>query len=509
MFAFIKNFIKFIMSRFFIISILILIQIALIFFLFYQIAGVGLPVYFTFQIIGVFTSLIILNRHFNPAYKISWIFIILVFPIIGVGFYIIFGRVRLSKSKEERIKQTMNHNNYIIDNDFHVLKAIEDPSLQKIVNFIEFATDCKVYKNTKTKLLTPGKVFFSELILALKQAKHYIFMEYFIIQDGLMWQTIVDILIEKAKDGLDVRLIFDDFGCIHKTSRNFKKILTSQGLKVVNFNPFRPKLSSFMNYRDHRKTTVVDGKIGFLGGINLSDEYINQIERFGHWKDTSVRLEGGAVRTLAILFIQLWEFSTKEHMNINEYLPDEEYTDAGIVQVFGDSPFSSFQVTENVYISLLNHAKKTAYIMTPYLILDNELLSAILMCARSGVDVRIFTPHIPDKKIVFYVTQSYYTDLLEAGVKIYEYLPGFLHSKCMAVDDEVGVVSSANLDYRSLYLHLEVSAFMIHTQAVDELVEDFSHLIDVSMPISLKDMKNQSFFKKVIVFFLKVFSPLL
>ncbi|MFA6890251.1 MAG: phospholipase D-like domain-containing protein, partial [Bacilli bacterium] len=197
------------------------------------------------------------------------------------------------------------------------------------------------------------------------------------------------------------------------------------------------------------------------------------------------------------------------HMNINEYLPDEGYTDAGIVQVFGDSPFSSFQVTENVYISLLNHAKKTAYIMTPYLILDNELLSAILMCARSGVDVRIFTPHIPDKKIVFYVTQSYYTDLLEAGVKIYEYLPGFLHSKCMAVDDEVGVVSSANLDYRSLYLHLEVSAFMIHTQAVDELVEDFSHLIDVSMPISLKDMKNQSFFKKVIVFFLKVFSPLL
>lgn len=509
MFKFIKNTIKFLLSRVFIVSILIILQIAAVYTLFYQIAGIGLPVFVVFEVIGLFTSLIILNRHFNPAYKISWIFLILIFPIIGVGLYIMFGRARLSKKKAKLIHQTMSHNNFIIDNDPVVLTAIQDRSIQKMANFIEYATDCKIYQNTATKLLTPGEEFFKEVVQALKKAERFIFMEYFIIQDGLMWQTIVDILIEKANQGLDVRLIFDDFGCIKYTSWNFKSNLIKKGLKVVNFNPYRPKLSSFMNYRDHRKITVVDGEVGFLGGINLADEYINRIEKFGHWKDTSVKLEGTAVNTLTILFLQLWEFSTKSHSDINQYVSNRIAGNHGFVQVFGDSPFTSFQVTENTYISLLSHAKNYVYITTPYLILDNELLSAITTCARSGVDVRIITPHIPDKRLVFYITQSHYIDLLKAGVKIYEYLPGFLHSKCIVVDDEVGMVSSANLDYRSLYLHLEVSALMVQTEAIKELVDDFQDLLNASVGITIEEMKKKSIFKKMLVFVLKVFSPLL
>ena len=302
---------------------------------------------------------------------------------------------------------------------------------------------------------------FPVLVKELEQAEHYIYIEYFIINDGVMWRTILDILEQKVAQGVDVRLIYDGFGCLTTLPYKYDKFLREKGIQCKVFNPFRPVLNIIQNNRDHRKICVIDGKTGFTGGINLADEYINQKERFGHWKDTAVMLKGDAVWSMTMMFLHMWNVVNGIQTPIDyaahsphAYHP-EEFEGSGFVQPFTDTPLDGETLGENVYLNIINRAKRYVYICTPYLIIDNEMMTALCLAAKSGVDVRIMTPGVPDKKMVFLLTQSYYAQLIEAGVKIYEYQPGFLHAKSFVCDDEIAVVGTINLDYRSLYLHFE------------------------------------------------------
>ena len=338
-------------------------------------------------------------------------------------------------------------------------------------------------------------------------------MEYFIIDEGVMWNSILEILEEKAKEGVDVRVIYDDMGCIRTLPKKYYKILESKGIKAIAFNKFVPLLSVVMNNRDHRKITVIDGEVGFIGGINLADEYINEKVRFGHWKDASMVMEGQAVWNLTVMFLQLWNFNKEKAEDYEKFRAIKSYEtnieSDGYVQPYGDSPLDGETVGEYVYLNIINKARDYVYINTPYLIIDNELVTALTLAAKSGVDVRIVTPHIEDKWYVHMVTRAYYTQLIECGVKIYEYVPGFIHSKTFVCDDEIGVVGTINMDYRSLYLHFECGVWLYKTKSVFEIKEDFLKTLEVCENITLDQCKNIKWSNRVLRAILRVFAPLM
>ena len=356
---------------------------------------------------------------------------------------------------------------------------------------------------------------FPVLVRELKQAKKYIFIEYFIINDGVMWQTILNILEKKAAEGVDVRLIYDGFGCLTTLPHKYYEELQKKGIKCQVFNPFRPILNIIQNNRDHRKLCIIDGWVGFTGGINLADEYINQKERFGHWKDTAVMLKGEAVWNMTVMFLHMWAVigRSEESVDYEAYFPhryhEGEFESDGFVQPFCDTPLDEEVVGEDVYLNIINKAKKYVYICTPYLIIDNEMMTALCLAAKSGVDVRIMTPGIPDKKLVFILTQSYYRQLLEAGVKIYEYQPGFLHAKSFVSDDEIGVVGTINLDYRSLYLHFEDGVWIYRNRVIQDIKDDFIQTMEYCRQIELEFCLNRNIGLCIMQNIFRVFAPLM
>jgi len=495
------------MSRVTIITLLLLFQLGFLIFLAYKLWTVGLYIYFIFNGLSAISCLFILNREFNPAYKISWIMLVLIVPIAGCIFYILFGSLRNTKKRRARIKE-LDEEMMQDANKFAEDVNIEDLNLHKLVSYVDNLTGLKVHTNTISKFLPSGEEFLKELLEELNKAEKFIFMEYFIIREGYMWDCIKEVLIEKVKQGVDVRLIYDDFGSINKVSHKFKKDLIRLGIKVVNFNPYRPRLSMVINYRDHRKITVIDGNVGFVGGSNLADEYINRVRKFGYWKDSSIVMKGDAVWNLTLLFMYMWKLSTNETFELEKYRPTLSYPTTGYVLPFGDGPLDGHQCIEMSYMNIINNAKKYVYITTPYLVLDNEMAMALKNAALSGVDVRIMMPHIPDKKLVFMISRSYYQDLIKAGVKIYEFLPGFLHSKYIVSDDIVSIVGTANLDYRSFYLHYEVVSLFYKTESVLDVKRDFDNMLKVANLVKLEDTKA-SFLKRALISFLRVFSPMI
>lgn len=356
---------------------------------------------------------------------------------------------------------------------------------------------------------------FPVLVHELEQAKHFIFIEYFIINDGVMWHTILNILEKKAKEGVDVRLIYDGFGCLTTLPYKYDEEMRKHGIKCEVFNRFRPILNIIQNNRDHRKICVIDGWTGFTGGINLADEYINQRKRFGHWKDTAVMLKGDGVWNMTAMFLYMWGIvsRTDTSSDFGNYVPHrwhpEQFEGSGYVQPFCDSPLDDEVVGENVYLNIINRAKNYVYICTPYLIIDNEMMTALCLAAKSGVDVRIMTPGIPDKKMVFLLTQSYYKQLLESGVKIYEYQPGFLHAKSFVCDDKVGVVGTINLDYRSLYLHFEDGVWLYKNDVVLDIRNDFLETLEYCSSIDLEFCLKRNITVRAMQNILRVFAPLL
>ena len=507
-----KKILRFLTQRVVLTALLILIQALLLFGIIWKLNNYFIYFYAFSVLLSLLLTLRIINNKSNPAFKIAWLIPILLFPVLGGLVYLVFGSDRTGKyirNKMGRIEKEMQDG---------ISKANERSGIEKmppdVVNqshYISNSAHCPPYKNTTVEYLPMGEVKFERMVQELKKAKRYIFMEYFIIQEGTMWNTILDVLEEKAKEGVDVRVIYDDMGCILTLPTGYEKTLREKGIQCQIFNPFIPILSSHFNTRDHRKICVIDGNVGFTGGINLADEYINGYEKHGHWKDTAILLKGEAVFSLTTMFLSMWDYLIKkEGEDYAAYYPDSWDENAqGIVQPFADNPLDDEAVGETVYLNLINKAKRYVYITTPYLILSNEMVTAMNTAAKSGVDVRIITPHVPDKWYVHAVSRSYYEMLVEAGVKIYEYTPGFVHAKTFVVDDEYAVVGTINLDYRSLYLHFECAAWMYKASCVTDVRDDFLKTQQMSQEITLEECRNFSIPRRLGRSVLRVLAPLM
>ena len=469
---------------------------------------------FLFMLISILVVIYILNSKSDPAYKIAWIIPIMLFPVFGGLFFLAFGGAGLSsRMKKSMTLITENMKECLSQNEKTVQMLLEDNNIAyNQGKYIEKYTMCPVYNNSYTELLPSGESFFESLVNELEKAEKYIFLEFFIIEEGKMWDTILEILKEKAKQGVDVRVVYDDVGCMFKLPLRYNKKLEAMGIKCCVFNPFIPVMSIRLNNRDHRKIVVIDGKVAFTGGVNIADEYINEIEKFGHWRDSAIKIKGDAVWSLTVMFLSVWDYLRKEKEDYSLFKPKDSAAElgcCGFVQPFDDSPLDDEHVSEAVYMNLINQAQKYIYIETPYLIADNKMMVALSLAAKRGVDVRILTPHIPDKKYAFAVTRSNYEELMDSGVSIYEYTPGFNHGKTFVVDDTYAVVGTINLDYRSLYLHFECGVWLYNTDSVLQVKESTLKALNVSQKITFDQVRNISKIKKIARTVLKIFAPLM
>jgi len=467
---------------------------------------------FTTLISAVVVIFIATGRH-KSAYKIAWIIPIILFPIFGGLFYLMLGSRRTSKRMKRKMDQLRAHGEDMLVFSAPVLHKLAhtDEHAANQARYIQNYGSYPVYRDNGSRFFSLGELAFQAMLEELSKAERYIFLEYFIIEEGIMWNRVLDILVEKAKQGVDVRLIYDDIGCLFKLPHRYDKKLEALGIKTERFHPLTPRLSATLNYRDHRKLLIIDGHTGFTGGINLADEYINAYEKLGHWKDSAFLIKGEPVWSITVMFLAMWEYLRGEEEPLHHFLPSprpQTQESKGFIQPFGDNPLDGEAVSETVYLNLINKARNYVYITTPYLIIDNEMLTALTTAAKSGIDVRIITPHIPDKPIVHAVTRSYYHTLVTSGVRIYEYTPGFMHSKTIVADDEVAVVGSINLDFRSLYLAFENGVWLYQTDSVLEIRDDFLNTLPLCEEMTSKAYGNVSALKRLSWSLLRILAPL-
>lgn len=447
--------------------------------------------------------------------KVAWVFLILSFPVFGGLFYILYNFQASTKRFRHQIFQIQENSRelYRLPQDAYKEAAEALPQHITQVRYLQQFAGFPIYNDTRTEYYSPGEIFFPVYLEELKKARKYIFMEYFIIQEGVMWNSVLEILREKAGQGVEVRIIYDDIGCFLTLPKNYASQLEEMGIKCVVFNPFSPILSAIQNNRDHRKITSIDGKVAFTGGLNLSDEYINAYEKYGHWKDAALKVEGKAAWSLTLMFLEMWELYRREDAVSAYFMPDygtaaHMYGAAGFVQPYADSPMDDENVGEHVYMQILNHAKDYVYIMTPYLIIDDSMVSALCLAAKSGVDVRIITPHIWDKALIHMTTRSYYRELIHGGVKIYEYSKGFIHAKIFVSDDCTATVGTTNLDFRSLYLHFECGVWMYGSDAVLQVKQDFLNTLEQCHQVLPEECRG-NIFTKLFQDLLRIFAPLM
>lgn len=478
---------KAIFSRLFIVAFAILAQLILFFLILSELNDYYTLFSAFMNVISFIVVIAIINRDMITEAKIPWIIIALLMPVFGTVIYLTFSEYKLSREQKKMYKAAAEQIDayFANDNRQHLALHAKAGKYKGQFEYVYSATGRCAYENTKTQFFSMGYDFWESLIDELKKAEKYIFMEYFIVEDGVMWQSIFEILREKAANGVEVRLMYDDLGSVNTLPWDFDREMQRYGIICVKFNPFRPVISERHNNRDHRKITVVDGKVAYVGGVNIADEYINVKKRFGVWKDTAVRLDGEAVMSLAALFLQGYDAQTEIVERIGTYLCDRDYAQGahGIVMPYGDGPRPAYTeyVAENIYLNMINNAENYIWITTPYLIIDSKIENALKNAAMRGVDVRIVTPHIPDKKMIFALTRSYYARLIGSGVKIFEYMPGFIHAKQAICDDDIAMVGTVNLDYRSLIHHYECGVLMYRTDCMEDIKTDFEELFSVSM----------------------------
>ncbi len=475
-----------------------------------------IPFYVMALIAGYLLVIYIISSRVNPAYKISWITMILAVPIFGPAFYLFYGGMRIPKViriKKARIEEKTYK---LLEQDKDIITRMEekDRMVACQAKYIE-SEGFPVYKDTEVEYLPTGEIKWERMLEDLRGAKHHIFLQYFIIAEGTMWGEILKILEAKAKQGVDVRVMYDDVGCLPTLPNGYYKTLREKGIKCYKINPLvtYKNFTMIQNNRDHRKILVVDGHTGYTGGINLGDEYININSPYGHWRDCAVRLYGPAVWSLTVIFLRNWMIYDDEKQDFEKYRADRyvkgfQYV-KGNIQPYSDSPLDFRNVGENVYMNVINSATRDVFIATPYLIPSHELITCLKLAAERGVDVRIVTPSIPDKKSVFLLTQSYYKELMESGVKVYQYTPGFVHSKTFVADGKVGVCGTINLDFRSLYLHFEDAVWMNKCKAVKDMRADYLMQLESCKEISLHEVNNWPVIKKIAQALMKVFAPLL
>jgi len=491
------------------------------------------------ELVGIVFVTILVNTERNPSFKLLWTSVILCIPGLGVLLYLMWGRTRKPKSvakvlplgAELAVAEAPCCTEKEREANLNTL-AEQFPRQEIVSRYLDRA-GFPVYRNTPVKYYDIGDKLFPDIMEAVSNAKKFIFLETFILSRGTLWDQLYAILERKAAEGVKVRVLYDDFGSITALPHNFDKRHSKENLEVSVFNRVIPIISYFyVNHRDHQKICVVDGTTGFTGGVNIADEYANLVEAYGEWKDSGVRVEGDAVWSLTVAFLQMWEYSNRnlkrrmagEREDWLQYAPETSpetlpeaaagkpgaMAECGFAQPVADGPFKDVpdKPIEFLYMHMINNARKYVYITTPYLILDNEISNALCLAALSGVDVRIITPGIPDKKYVYTVTRYFYGSLLKAGVKIYEYTPGFIHAKNIVSDDETAVVGTVNMDYRSFYLHFENMVWMCGGQAVREIRTDFDETLKQCREISLEEWKRRPFWYKILQGLLRILAPL-
>lgn len=507
------KFLNSILSRIVLVVLALLIQITWIVFLvlrlgeFFQYANLFL------QLFSLAMVFYIAQKDSKAAFKLAWIVPILLFPLFGGLIYLLFGTKSPTQGMRKRLARSRAQIDPSIPDSSALIDEIiaKDPYIGGQVRYLHNAGNFAIYRNTEAHYYPLGDDAYPVLLEELKKAKRFIFIEFFIIAQGEMWNSILEILEIKAAEGVDVRVIYDDVGSLTTLPYDYDKQLERKGIKCLAFNPFKPILSIVMNNRDHRKILVIDGNVGFTGGINLADEYINRKIRFGHWKDNGVLIRGEAVWNLTMLFLTMWNAFVPTDSSIECFKPhfsNDDYPQSdGYILPYGDSPLDNEDTGENVYLGIIHHAKHYLYIYTPYLIIDEEVADALTMAAKRGVDVRLITPGIPDKKSAFILTRSHYEKLLSGGIKIYEYTPGFVHAKCFVCDDEIATVGTINLDYRSLYLHFECGVYFYQSSLIKDIKKDFLDTQQKCSPVS-NIKKRFGLIHSLFYSILRLFAPL-
>ena len=505
---------KLLFQRVVIVGVSILLQLALMVSMMQWLSEYRAWIRAALTVLSVVTVVYLVYDRTNASYKIAWIILILLFPVAGIVIYLTFGGRRLTLSAKKRMQQAQDLVRDHLWQEKITVEALQDVSDPAAVNarYLYQVSGYPVYDNTETEYFSLGDDLYPVMLEELKKAEKYIFLEYFIIARGQMWDGILEILKEKAAQGVDVRVMYDDFGSIQTLPARYDRQLRQWGIQAKVFNPFIPVLSGRLNNRNHRKLMIIDGKVGFTGGVNLADEYINRKERFGHWKDSGLLLRGEGVWAMTVMFLAMWDSQTGQQEHIPDFRPEYAYRLAGgegFVQPFCDTPLDNEDIAEAVLLNLFQRATRSIYIMTPYLILDDKITAALLTAAKSGLDVRVITPHVPDKWYVHAVSRAHYELLTEAGVRIYEYTPGFIHSKVYLVDDRYAVAGTVNLDFRSLYLHYENAVYLFEATCVAAIGEDFRNTFPLCEEITWRKCRKTRLPERLLAAVLRLLSPLM
>ena len=443
-----------------------------------------------------------INRESDSGFKLIWIALMAIVPLFGIFLYIYVHMDLLTTGIRKHLGELDIKSKKYVEKMPSPSQIVgkEDNAEYGIFNYLCNTANSPCFDCSHIKYFDIGEKMYESLLEDLKNAKKYIFLEFYIINEkDMMWQTVFEILKEKASCGVEVRLMYDAMGSLISTSKDFADDVTNAGIKCSPFSPVKPFVSTYHNNRDHRKMVIIDGRCAYTGGINLADEYINKKERFGHWKDTAIRIEGEGVRGFLLMYFRIWNLMQRSYDDYKSYLdavPQKEHT-GGYLAAFDDTPMDTETVTRNVYLHMINTAKDYVYISTPYLILDDGLLHALTFAAKRGIDVRILMPHIPDKWYAFALARTYYPELIRAGVRIYEYTPGFLHAKSTVSDSLRAYVGSANYDYRSLFLHYECGVYIYKNPAVEEIAEDFRKTLEKSELFTYEDYKKLNLFYRL------------
>ncbi len=496
------------------VALLILLQLGIFVVLLYSGSIYSKALSILFTAVSLAVSLHILVRRDKEAYKLTWVFLILLFPVFGGLFYLLIHVQSSNKGFTKRLDKIENVSRelYVRPCDRLCEAGGQIGEQSRQMEYLQNTVGYPVYRKTKTEFLPSGERMLEVLLEELSKAKKYIFMEFFIIEEGVMWNSILNVLKEKAAQGVEVRLMYDDMGCFMRLPADYPKQMAQYGIKCTVFNPFRPLLATIQNNRDHRKIAVIDGMTAITGGVNLADEYINAVEKFGVWKDAALLLRGEAAWSFTLTFLRMWVLSNNASEDYMKFYPWQEKQceteDDGWVIPYADSPLDYENVGEQVYMQMISSARKYLYICTPYLVVDDSMIEALSLAAKSGVDVRIVTPRKWDKWYVHMTTRSYYRDLIDAGVRVYEYSEGFIHSKTFVSDDETAVVGTINMDFRSLYLHFECAAWMCHSSAIGQIKEEFFNTLDVCEEIT-KESCRYNFFIRLIQNVFRLFAPLM
>lgn len=506
---------KIIFSRMLIIFLMVIFQVLVLIGCFVWLGNYMHYLWEGMTLLGAFLIIYIINRDEPAEFKISWIIPICILPIFGALIYVFvicnFGGLGLWAKLNRRVKETEG----LLTTSEETKEAIKDclPQFKGFTHYMEYSAGYPVYHNSTAVYYPSGEEKFAALLEELKKAKRYIFLEYFIVERGKMWDAVLEILKEKVKEGVEVRVMYDGMCSIVLLPYRYPKELEQYGIRAKMFAPIMPFLSTNQNNRDHRKIVVIDGKVAFTGGVNLADEYINEKTVYGHWKDVAVKVTGDAVRSFTVMFLQMWNVSEKGSENYERYLQDIVYDEPlyhdGFVIPYGETPTMSTEVAKNVYESMFDRACKYVHIMTPYFIVDREFLDSMRFAAERGVEVSMILPHIPDKKLVFYIARTFYPVLLKAGIKVYEYTPGFVHAKAFVADDISAAVGTINLDYRSFYHHFECGTYFYDNRVVKQVEEDFQKTLLKCQEVTAEYYKKIPFTQKVLGRIFKLFAPMM